>query len=129
VRVFRADRLEQREKNAMSGRVVHFEIPFADGERARSFYQSAFWWSLMPLTEMSYTMVSTGPMTTQGPTEPGYIGGGMMARTEHFQGPVIIVDVDDIESALATVEQLGGATGAIPSGGRPDGLYRLLDRP
>src|SRR5450759_2712005 len=94
----------------MSGRVVHFEIPFADGDRARAFYQNAFGWSLMPMPEMSYTIVSTGPTTEQGPSEPGYIGGGMMARADLFQGPVITVDVDDIDSALAKVEELGGLT-------------------
>jgi predicted enzyme related to lactoylglutathione lyase len=110
VRGCRADQLEQMEVNVVSGRVVHFEIPFSDGDRARSFYQSAFGWSLMPMPEASYTIVSTGPTGEQGPSEPGYIGGGMMARTDLFQGPVITVDVDDIDSALAKVEQLGGAT-------------------
>ena len=30
----------------MSGRIVHFEIPFDDGDRARSFYKDAFGWKL-----------------------------------------------------------------------------------
>jgi len=64
----------------------------------------------MPLPEMSYTIVSTGPTGEQGPTEPGYIGGGMMQRSDGFQGPVITVDVDDIDASLAKVEELGGAT-------------------
>jgi len=95
----------------MSGRVVHFEIPFDDGDRARSFYQSAFGWNIVHVPEMSYTMVSTGPMSEQGPSlEPGYIGGGMMQRADGFQGPVITVDVDDIDASLAKVEELGGTT-------------------
>lgn len=94
----------------MSGRVVHFEIPFDDGDRARSFYQSAFGWTIMPMPEMGYTMVGTGPTGDQGPTEPGYIGGGMMEREGFYQGPVIVVDVDDIDAALTKVEQLGGKT-------------------
>jgi hypothetical protein len=94
----------------MSGRVVHFEVPFDDGDRARAFYQNAFGWAIMPIPEMSYMMVSTGPSGGQGPTEPGYIGGGMMARSEIFQGPIITIDVDDIDGALAKVEELGGAT-------------------
>jgi len=94
----------------MSGRVVHFEVPFDDADRARSFYQGAFGWNLMPMPEMSYTMVSTGPSGDQGPTEPGYIGGGLTERTELLRGPVITVDVDDIDAALAKIEQLGGKT-------------------
>ena len=94
----------------MSGRVVHFEIPFDDGDRARDFYQTAFGWDLMPMPEMGYTMVSTGPMGDQGPSESGYIGGGMMQRSEAIQGPIITVDVDDIDATLATIEEHGGKT-------------------
>ena len=93
----------------MSGRVVHFEIPFDDGDRARNFYESAFGWNITHLPDMDYTMVSTGPTSQeQGPTEPGYIGGGMLQRSELSQGPVITVEVDDIDATLAKVEQLGG---------------------
>ncbi len=94
----------------MSGRVVHFEVPFDDVDRARAFYQNAFGWNIMPMPEMSYTMVSTGPTGDQGPSEPGYIGGGMMERNELFRGPIITVQVDDIQDALAKVEALGGKT-------------------
>ncbi|MBE3074885.1 MAG: VOC family protein [Actinobacteria bacterium] len=94
----------------MSGRVVHFEVPFDDGDRARAFYQNAFGWTMMHMPEMSYTMVSTGPTGERGPSEPGYIGGGMMERDGFYQGPVITIDVDDIDAALAKVEELGGAT-------------------
>jgi uncharacterized protein len=94
----------------MSGRVVHFEVPFDDGDRARAFYQNVFGWTITPMPEMSYTMVSTGPMGEQGPSEPGYIGGGMMERNELFRGPVITMDVDDIDATLAKVEELGGTT-------------------
>jgi predicted enzyme related to lactoylglutathione lyase len=95
----------------MGGRVVHFEIPFDDGDRARAFYQNAFGWNVVHVPEMSYTMVSTGPTSEQGPPlEPGYIGGGMMPRSELAQGPVLTVDVDDIDAALAKVEELGGKT-------------------
>jgi hypothetical protein len=94
----------------MSGRVVHFEIPYENGDQARAFYQKAFGWALMPMPEMSYTMVSTGPSGDQGPTEPGYIGGGLMQRSDPFQGPVLVVDVDEIDAALAKIESLGGKT-------------------
>jgi predicted enzyme related to lactoylglutathione lyase len=95
----------------MSGRVVHFEVPFDDGDRARGFYRDAFGWTLMAMPEMDYTMVGTGPMTEHaGPSEPGYIGGGLTPRDELLQGPVITVDVDDINAALNKVEKLGGKT-------------------
>jgi len=50
----------------MSGRVVHFEIPFDDHERATAFYGEAFGWNLVPLPEMHYVLATTGP-SEQGP--------------------------------------------------------------
>ncbi|GAB2629178.1 VOC family protein [Prescottella soli] len=96
----------------MSGRVVHFEVPFDDGDRARNFYRQAFGWNLTEMPEMKYTGVATGPVAESGmPAEPGYIGGGMFERAEQSPtGPVITVNVDDIDAALAKIESLGGAT-------------------
>jgi predicted enzyme related to lactoylglutathione lyase len=96
----------------MAGRVVHFEIPFDDGDRARTFYADAFGWNLMPMPEMGYTMVATGPTTEQGPpSEPGFINGGMFERGESpVSSPVVTIDVDDIDGTLAQVEKLGGST-------------------
>lgn len=95
----------------MSGRVVHFEIPFDDGDRARSFYQEAFGWNLQTMPEMGYTMVTSGPSGERGPTEPGFINGGMFERGQGAAtGPTVVVDVDSIDRALAGIEQLGGKT-------------------
>lgn len=95
----------------MSGKIVHFEIPFDDGERARGFYREAFGWNLMEMPEMSYTIASTGPTSEQGmPTEPGFINGGMFDRAEAApKSPVITVDVASINAALEKIEKLGGA--------------------
>lgn len=95
----------------MSGRVVHFEVPYDDADRASGFYRDIFGWDVQPMPEMSYTMVSTGPMGDQGmPNEPGYIGGGMFKRQEPVNSPVITVQVDDIDATLGQVEQRGGST-------------------
>ena len=94
----------------MPGKVVHFEIPVDDEDRARSFYASAFGWETMPMPEMSYTMVTTGPSDPQtGPTEPGFINGGMMRREGDFSAPNLVIDVDDIESAIRDVTAAGGS--------------------
>jgi predicted enzyme related to lactoylglutathione lyase len=111
VRDRRAERTERTEVTVMGGRVVHFEIPFDEGDRARAFYQDAFGWTVTSMPEMDYTVVTTGPTTEQGmPAEPGYINGGMVKRPQGSQGPVITIDVDDITVALAKIEQLGGHT-------------------
>jgi predicted enzyme related to lactoylglutathione lyase len=95
---------------AMTGKVVHFEIPFADGERARTFYREAFGWDLQSMPEMGYTGVSTGPTGEDGmPTEPGYIGGGMFERDGELTSPIITIDCDDIDTAIAQMEKAGGS--------------------
>jgi uncharacterized protein len=95
----------------MSGKVVHFEIPFDDGERAREFYREAFGWHIVQVPDVDYTMVSSGPVTDQGvPAEPGFINGGMVQRgTGAAVSPVLVIEVGNIDDALANVEKLGGS--------------------
>lgn len=104
----------------MGGRVVHFELPFDDGDRARSFYEEAFGWTVSDVPGMDYALVMTGPTPPDGPpTEPGFINGGMMARASSLGGaPTVVIDVESIDDALATVERLGGSTvqGRLPVG-------------
>jgi uncharacterized protein len=102
----------------MSARVVHFEVPFDDADRARAFYRDVFDWQIQPVPEMAYNLVSTGPVGEQGPTEPGYIGGGMLARQEPVRAPVITLQVDDIDATLGVIEKHGGsvAAGKMPVG-------------
>jgi predicted enzyme related to lactoylglutathione lyase len=95
----------------MSGRVVHFEVPFDDGDRARGFYKEVFGWQVQEMPEMGYTMVTSGPSGDQGPSEPGFINGGMLSRTDGpASGPVIVIDVDSIEATLEKIGGLGGTT-------------------
>lgn len=105
------------------GGIVHFEIPTDDEERARSFYREAFGWRIDPMPELNYNVVVTTPMdeNTGAPLEPGAINGGMMARDGQLTSPVITVDVEDIDSALGRIAELGGSTvkskGAVPGMG------------
>jgi predicted enzyme related to lactoylglutathione lyase len=93
----------------MSARVVHFEVPFDDADRARSFYRDVFDWQIQEMPEMSYNMVSTGPTSDQGmPSEPGFIGGGMMQRQTPVTSPVLTLQVDDIDAAVVAIEKHGG---------------------
>ena len=95
----------------MSGKVVHFEIPFDDGDRARSFYKEAFGWQIMEMPDMGYTIVMTGPSNDSGPTESGFINGGMLSREQGAtRGPVVVLDVESIDVALERIGELGGST-------------------
>jgi len=96
----------------MQRRVVHFEVPFEDGDRARGFYREIFGWAINEIPGMGYTMVSTGPTSDEGmPSEPGYINGGMFDRASSSPtGPVIIIDVENIDETLKKIGELGGST-------------------
>ncbi|WP_448614703.1 VOC family protein [Modestobacter sp. URMC 112] len=95
----------------MSGRVVHFEIPYDDQDRAAAFYRDAFGWQVQAMPEMSYALVSTGPNGERGPAEPGFINGGMLSRDDSpSPGPIVVIDVEDIDAALARIGDLGGDT-------------------
>jgi len=95
----------------MSGRVVHFEIPFDDGDRARGFYREAFGWDLQSMPGMGYTLVTSGPSGDSGPTEPGFINGGMMSRQDSpSSAPILVVDVDSIDDTLTRTDGLGAKT-------------------
>jgi predicted enzyme related to lactoylglutathione lyase len=95
----------------VAGRVVHFEIPYEDGDRAQQFYKAAFDWQLQSMPGMGYVLASTGPTGDTGPTEPGFINGGMFSRTDSpSPGPLVVVDVPSIDEALRRIGELGGET-------------------
>ena len=95
----------------MSGKIVHFEIPFDDQDRASAFYAKAFNWQLASMPGMGYMLVTTGPSDeVTGPTEPGYINGGMLQRQDPITSPVLVIDVGDIDATLAQIGELGGST-------------------
>jgi predicted enzyme related to lactoylglutathione lyase len=94
----------------MTGKVVHFEVPYDDADRASSFYREVFGWQVQPIPEMNYTSVATGPAGDQGmPSEPGYIGGGMFERMSDIDRPVITIEVDNMDDALKSVSDHGGS--------------------
>lgn len=95
----------------MTGRIVHFEIPFDDNERATGFYRDVFGWQTQAMPEMEYTMAMTGPVGDDGmPSEPGFINGGMFQRTDSLNVPILTINVDSIDAALDKVEASGGKT-------------------
>ncbi|WP_152189920.1 VOC family protein [Georgenia satyanarayanai] len=93
----------------MTGRVVHFEIPFEDKDRAKRFYSDVFHWQVEEMPELDYVGVQTGPTGEDGmATEPGYIGGGMTTRGGSNTATVVVLDSKDIDADLARVESHGG---------------------
>lgn len=94
-------------------KVVHFEIPADDVERAKKFY-SIFDWQLQdwPMPDGS---VYVGARTvevdekTYMPKEPGAINGGIVKRDQYATTPQVTVNVPSIDDYLEKVKSAGGS--------------------
>jgi hypothetical protein len=78
-------------------RLNYLELPVADTARAKAFYAAAFGWSF----------VDFGPdyaATTSGDTDIGF----QADAAERTSAALPVIDVDDLEAALAAVEAAGG---------------------
>jgi uncharacterized protein len=86
----------------MVHRVVHFEIPIDEPDRAGPFYRDTFGWTVTPFGDAGYWTLTTG--------EPPGVGaeGALTAREGAPEGVLIYVGVDDITSTLAKVTEAGG---------------------
>lgn len=90
--------------------VVHFEIPAKDVNRASDFYKKAFGWNFNQFPGFEYWSVGTTMSDENGmPKSPGAINGGMgKAGATAPQAVTVTINVANIESALATIQKLGG---------------------
>ncbi len=91
-------------------KVVHFEIPYDEFDRAKEFYSNVFGWKVNTIPEMNYNMVHTVEVDEkQMPKETGAINGGMYKRDEQScKTPVLVINVASVEEYIKKVEQAGG---------------------
>ncbi|MDD5489496.1 MAG: VOC family protein [Candidatus Moranbacteria bacterium] len=84
-------------------RVIHFEIPAENPERAAKFYADTFGWEIKKWEgPQPYWLVRTGP-----DTEPG-INGGIYKQERKDQRVANSIRVEDIEIQLEKVKKNGG---------------------
>lgn len=84
------------------GRVVHFEIPADDPERAVKFYENVFGWDIQTRGGPAYYwLADTGPAD-----EPG-INGAVMRRPE-WGTCSINISVPSLDEHLKRVREAGG---------------------
>lgn len=84
----------------MSG-IVHFEIPAQDTSRAKTFWGTLFGYEFQTYEgPIEYHMFQNDDQT----------GGGLYPRQEGEQGLITYFAVDDIDSARAKVQELGGTS-------------------
>ena len=94
-------------------KVVHFEIPADDLDRAKAFY-SIFDWKLedWPMPDGSmYVGASTVEVDpeTRVPREPGAINGGIMLRDANLKSPGFAINVPSVDEYVDKVVNAGGS--------------------
>jgi uncharacterized protein YndB with AHSA1/START domain/predicted enzyme related to lactoylglutathione lyase len=92
-------------------RVVHFEIPADNMDRAKKFYHNIFGWDLNDLSGPgpAYTLAQTTPGDANNmPVEAGTINGAIMERTKEVKCPVLVISVPSIESCVKEIIAAGG---------------------
>ena len=93
-------------------KVVHFEIPVTDVEKAKKFYATVFDWQLESYSEMNYTICRTVPVDDKMmPKEAGAINGGMFVCADYMKeikSPVITINVASIDASAKKLEKAGG---------------------
>lgn len=84
-------------------RIIHFEVPADNPERAQKFYSQALGWEFTQFGgPMQYWLVKTGPNGAPG------IDGGLLKREQAGQGPMVIAGVASIDKSIEQVKKAGG---------------------
>ncbi|HEU4902357.1 MAG TPA: VOC family protein [Flavisolibacter sp.] len=115
----------------MSNRVTYFEIPSANPETNRRFYEDAFGWNFRQWGAEQYWFAFTGNENERG------INGAVMKEMGPQQPVINTISVDDIDRAMEKIQSAGGrivkAKKAIPAVGwlafftdPDDNLFGLL---
>jgi predicted enzyme related to lactoylglutathione lyase len=84
-------------------RVIHFEIPATEPERAAAFYKKAFGWSIEKWPgPTEYWMVTTGADAAPG------INGGLLKKQAPTTATTNTIGVDSVDTAIEAVKNAGG---------------------
>ena len=84
-------------------RVIHFEFPVDDPDRAVDFYKNVFGWEINKWDgPEDYWMITSG-----SEKEPG-IDGALMRRQNPGQGPINTVGVPSVDDFVSKITENGG---------------------
>lgn len=84
-------------------RPIHFELPVEDQARAAAFYRATFGWQIQQWEGAPYWLATTG-----ADSEPG-INGALGLKGENLTVPIFVIGVEDLETAMATVQEAGAS--------------------
>jgi predicted enzyme related to lactoylglutathione lyase len=96
----------------MAGELAFFELGVADADRGRAFYEGLFGWELSPGPSGGFEIGAAG------------VGGGMHGG-DPGAAPYVFFAVDDMDAAVARVQELGGEVEDVNVEGDADSVARF----
>ena len=86
----------------MSNRVIYFEIPSANPDANRRFYENVFGWQFQQWGAQDYWFAHTGDDKERG------INGAVIREVGPQQPVINTISVDDIDAAVQRIVKAGG---------------------
>ncbi len=83
-------------------KVIHFEIPADNPERAVAFYEKAFGWKAQKYGDVNYYLVNAGEEKEVG------INGAISERSQTNPVTTNTISVESYEEAVEKIKQAGG---------------------
>ncbi len=115
-------------------KLVLFEIPFDEAERAKKFYSEMFGWKIITLSEdNSYFRIiaakTKGNEAMGQSVEKGAINGGLQKRGGRCMMPTFVIEVKDIDGTIDKIKKNGGKIVVDKEGMGDMGFYAQFDDP
>ncbi len=86
----------------MSNRVIYFEIPSANPDTNRQFYEQVFGWQFQQWGAQDYWFAHTGDEAERG------INGAVIREVGPQQPVINTISVDNIDTAMRRIVKAGG---------------------
>jgi len=98
---------EEQDKGVIiaHGVICHIEFPTTDAEKTRTFYEEVFGWTFSTAPGFD-----TYPMFRDPSGVGGAFNGDPKGGTPSQTGPIVHIEVENIDATLKQIEQAGGKT-------------------
>jgi predicted enzyme related to lactoylglutathione lyase len=85
----------------MAGEISWYELAVEDTSKAKTFFGGLFGWQTQPMDGVDYNLISAGP------------AGAIAPRSATLPASRVYFSVDDLDTALESVTDLGGKPGEV----------------
>jgi uncharacterized protein len=97
------------EECGMDHTIIHFEIPAANVDKLKAFYEEVFGWNIIQAEgPIEYWVIQTVPTDKNGMLLHPGVNGGMYRKSEPQNKPINYISVESISDFLDKIVKLGG---------------------